>query len=574
MRKGAAELRRAFAAIRPELDGSDVRRLSAALAYVAAGATLAALGPAVLAFLIDTLTQGGAALPGGGLILAPLFLMAIYVGSQWLSRIVVELRAFLFGGVEQSVTRKLSRRLFSHIMALPLRFHLQRATGAVTQTLENGLLGYRIVLNHALFTILPALLEIIVMSIVIAVVLDPVFLLVFAACTVAYIIVFADGVRRVLRASREVSTARVDATAQLADGLINVDTVKSFSGEGTFTRRYDTALAATQERWRAFYRARFRNGAQVATVFAAGLTATLWLAIARVEANAMTIGDFVLINAYMLQIVRPLEMLGSGFRDIGQGTAFIERMLDLLDEEPEPDHLTAARPAGDGSAPASIVFENVAFEYHAGRPVLNDLSFEVAPGSMTALVGSSGGGKSSIVRLILRYYEPTSGRILFDGVPLTDYPPTELRRLIAVVPQDTSLFNASLAFNIGFPDDETAHEEIEAAARLANLEDLIARLPDGYDMPRFHTQCYPEPPTRATDMGPVSWFFIEWIGYKWVSDPNSDSGSLGTADWATNWIQNGLQSVRDRLLTNCFYTIKNSIRFPSPLHPSARRCLI
>ncbi|MFC4726085.1 ABC transporter transmembrane domain-containing protein [Glycocaulis abyssi] len=467
--------------MRAELDRADAGRLTAALVCVVLAAALTALGPVALKLLIDTLTPGATPPPVLGYLLAPVLLLTLYAGAQGLGRIAGELRALLFGAAEQSISRKLSRRVFTHVMALPLRFHLARATGAVAQTLENGLQGYRLVMQHMLFTILPGLLEIFIMSIVIALVLDPVFLLVFAACALAYVAVFVDGARRVLKASRAVSASRIDANAQLADGLLNFETVKSFSGEAAFTRRYDAALETTQGRWGAFYRARFRNGAQVALVFAAGLAAVLWLAVARVEAGTMSLGDFVLVNAYMLQIVRPLEMLGFGIRDIGQGAAFIERMVELLDEEPELDFPPEAAREDEAPGPAGIVFENVTFEYHPGRPVLQDLSFEIAPGSVTALVGSSGGGKSSIARLLMRFYEPTAGLILFDGVPLTDYPPAELRRRIAFVPQDTSLFNASLAFNIGFPEYESAREEVEAAARLASLEDLIAKLPDGYD---------------------------------------------------------------------------------------------
>ncbi|WP_272988055.1 ATP-binding cassette domain-containing protein [Hyphomonas adhaerens] len=469
--------------MRPELNGADVSRLLAALTCVALGAALTALGPVALKLLVDALSGEGASL--AWLTLAPLALLAAYVGAQWAGRMASELRMLLFGGAEQSISRKLSRKLFSHVMALPLRFHLGRATGAVAQTLENGLQGYRLIMQHALFTLLPGILEIVIMAAIIAIALDPVFLAIFGACALLYVLAFADGARKVLRASRAVSSARIDANAQLADGLLNFETVKSFTGEAAVSRRYDETLAEAQTRWGAFYRARFVNGVRVALIFATGLAATLWFAVARVQSGAMTIGDFILVNAYMLQIVRPLELLGYGVRDIGQGAAFIERMLDLLDEEPEPsvssggEHSAADLARAQGAA--RVAFENVTFSYVEGQPVLRDLSFEIEPGAMTALVGASGGGKSSIVRLILRFYEPDAGRILFDGVPLTDYPPAELRRLIALVPQDTSLFNASLAFNIGFPEYDNAREDIERAASLANLDTLIAKLPDGFD---------------------------------------------------------------------------------------------
>ena len=469
---------RAFAVIRPELDRLDVARFAAAFACVVVGAALTALGPVALKFLIDTLSGNP---PKGTFALAPLMLLAVYVIAQGTGRIASELRMLLFGASEQSITRKLSRKLFEHTMALPLRFHLGRATGAVAQTLENGLQGYRLVMQHALFTLLPGLIEILIMSLVIGFVLDPVFLAIFGACAILYVLAFAHGARKVLRASRSVSAARIDANAQLADGLLNFETVKSFTGEAAIARRYDDTLKTTQSRWRDFYRARFVNGTMIALIFAAGLTATLWLGLARVQSSAMTVGDFVLVNAYMLQIVRPLELLGLGVRDMGQGAAFIERMLDLLDEKPEGDTRTSVPAIGPQEGPARIAFEHVTFSYHEGRRVLTDLSFEIAPGSMTALVGSSGGGKSSIVRLIMRFYEPDAGRILLDGVPISEIPPPDLRKKIALVPQDTSLFNASLAYNIGFPEYDGVQDDIARAASLANLDGLIDKLPEGFD---------------------------------------------------------------------------------------------
>ncbi len=469
---------RAFAVIRPELDRLDVARFAAAFACVVLGAALTALGPVALKLLIDTLSGGA---PTHMLALAPLTLLALYVGAQGASRVASEMRMFLFGASEQSITRKLSRKLFAHAMALPLRFHLARATGAVAQTLENGIQGYRLVMQHAVFTLLPGLIEILIMSLVVALVLDPVFLAVFAACAVLYIFVFADGARKVLRASRSVSAARIDANAQLADGLLNFEAVKSFTGEAAVTRRYDDTLKIAQSRWRDFYRARFVNGIAIAFIFSGGLAATLWLGLARVQSGAMSVGDFVLVNAYMLQIVRPLELLGLGVRDIGQGAAFIERMLDLLDVKPESGAGASVPAIGPQEGPARITFEHVTFSYHEGRRVLTDLSFEIAPGSMTALVGSSGGGKSSVVRLIMRFYDPDAGRILFDGVPIAEIPPTELRKWIALVPQDTSLFNDSLAYNIGFPEYDGVQDDIARAASLANLDGLIDKLPDGFD---------------------------------------------------------------------------------------------
>ncbi|WP_299950276.1 ABC transporter ATP-binding protein [Hyphomonas sp. BRH_c22] len=472
-------LGRAIPALRKELDAEDVLKILIALACVLAMSVLGAFGPLALKLLIDGLSAHGtnSFQQKQGLLLA--VLLASYVAAQVLGRIAAEVRMFLFGAADQAIARKLGRKVFAHVIALPLSFHRETSTGALTQTVENGLQGLRLVMQHAFFTILPGVIEVVLMSLVIARVLDLAFLVIFSACALAYAIVFSAGARTIMKASRAISSARIEANAALADSLLNVETVKSFGGEGAVTGRFDAALAHAQARWRSFYRARFTNGLLIAFVFCAGLTATLWLAIIQVRSGAMTVGDLVLVNTYMLQVVRPMELLGAGVRDIGQGTAFAERLLDLLDtplrEKPNDG---GAKVSPDAALPA-IRFENVCFAYKAQQRVLDGVSFDIAPGSTTAIVGTSGAGKSTICRLLLRFHDPDSGRILIDGIPISHYAPADLQRLIAVIPQDTTLFNTSLASNIAFPDLDAATEEVEWAARLAHLGHLISGLPDG-----------------------------------------------------------------------------------------------
>tara|TARA_R110001606_G_C15388141_1_gene651180 strand:- start:589 stop:2388 length:1800 start_codon:yes stop_codon:yes gene_type:complete len=481
MRPGKQDnLRRAIPALRAELDGPDLFNILAALACVLAMSVPGALGPIALKLLIDGLpgpaAHGPAVAPG--LVLAGL--LAAYVAAQALGRIATETRMFLFGAADQAVARKLGRRAFAHVMALPLSFHRQASSGALAQTVGNGLQGFRLVMQHAVFTILPGVIEVVLMSLVIARILDLAFLAIFGACALAYAVVFSAGARAVMQASRTISSARIEANALLADSLLNIETVKAFGGEGTVTGRYDSALAEVQSRWATFYRARLANGLLIALVYTAGLAATLWLAVLDIRSGSMSVGDLVLVNTYMLQVVRPMELLGAGIRDIGQGTAFAERLLDLLDETREASPVPGTSPAMPEDALPAIRFEDVSFAYQEQRPVLDRVSFSLAPGSTTALVGTSGAGKSTIVRLLLRFHEPDSGRILIDGVLISDYAPADLRRLIATVPQDTALFNTSLAANIAFPDPDARAEDVEWAARLANLENLVAGLPDGF----------------------------------------------------------------------------------------------
>jgi ABC-type transport system involved in Fe-S cluster assembly fused permease/ATPase subunit len=394
--------------------------------------------------------------------------------------VAAEVRSVVFGAAEQSISRSLSRRAFSHALALPMQIQLSRSTGGLVQTLENGIQGYRLMLQHALFTVIPGFIEIVLIAALVLHYFDAVFLAIFAACTMAYLMVFSDGARRILRASRHVAAAKIEANARLSDGLLNVETVKAFCGEETLTRRYDLRLAEAQARWGSFYSARFANGMGVALVFCTGLGATLWLALGRVQAGTMTVGDFVLVNAWMLQINRPIELLGYAVRDIGQGAAFAERLNRLLQETPEAQNERGPVILLHSDAPPTIRFENVSFSYPGGRKVLDDVSFEIEGGKTTALVGPSGSGKSSVIRLLMKFYEPGDGRILINGMDIRNCPPAQIRRLMALTAQDTALFNDSIAFNMAFPDQFVELSRLERAAEKVVLGDLISGLPDGY----------------------------------------------------------------------------------------------
>ncbi|WP_300378275.1 ABC transporter transmembrane domain-containing protein [Henriciella sp.] len=484
-RPGRHPMRESLAVFRAVAVRRDMLVLVAALACVVLASLLAGLAPVALKLLVDTLAGEEQGAVVGGIHLPALGLLCIYVGTLGVVRLAGEGRTFLFGTADQSISRRLSRKVLDHILALPMSYHLRQTTGATLQILENGLQGYRLLLQHSLFTLLPGLIEITVIAIVLAGFFDAVFLGIFATCAVAYGLVFTHGARRVLAASRSVSGARIEANAGLADTLLNVETVKAYTGEATITARHDRRLADVQHAWRGFYQARVLNGMLVALIFAAGLGLTLWLALARVKAGAMTVGDFVLVNAYMIQLVQPLERLGFGIRDIGQGVAYVERLIGLLGEAPERRGLVhEGGTAQTLDEAVSVRFDAVSFSYDGTRKVLDGVSFEAAPGTMTALVGPSGGGKSSVLRLLLRFHEPDRGEILLNGAPLASYPLEVLRGMIAVIPQDTILFNDTLAFNIGFPAGPGigagAMEDIDWAARMAELDTLAARLPDGY----------------------------------------------------------------------------------------------
>ncbi len=447
-----------------------------ALLVVLISSALAALSPVVLKLIVDRLTNPGAL---DGIYLAVGFLVLAYAASHWLSRFLGELRGLVIGRANQRLHRNLSLRLFKQIMALPLRFHLDRKTGALSQTLTNGLTGYRMLVQHLVMTVLPVVVEIATMSAVLVVLGQPVFLAIIGATMACYAVAFAVGAVQLTHPARAVSSAHIDANALMTDSIINYETIKSFSAEPRMHDRMDEAFAETESRWAQFFSRKATNGVVVGTIFAVSLGTSVYIAAGEVQQGRMSLGDFVLVHAYMLQVFRPMEMLGFAFRDIAQGVAFIEKMIDVFHQEPEQASSGKVRTLPPG--PGELVFEGVSFSYNDERRILEDVSFTVPAGKTVALVGPSGSGKSSLVRLLVRFWEPDSGRILIDGVPISTVCGAGLRADIAVVPQDTVLFNDTIAYNIAMGGADSSQEDIEASAKLAHIHDFIAARPEGYD---------------------------------------------------------------------------------------------
>jgi ATP-binding cassette subfamily B protein len=304
------------------------------------------------------------------------------------------------------------------------------------------------------------------------------YLVILALAAAAYVAAFQRGAADIRAPAQSVSQSHIEAHAVLTDSLSNYETVKYCSAEPLVCARYDQALGRTESAWRRFFARRAANGLIVAAIFAVSLCVAMLCAVQDVARGAMTIGGFVLVNAYVLRLVQPLEMLGAALRDAAQGLAFLEKLLELFREQRERDvgnGRTAAEARGE------LSFEDVSFSYRRGRPVLRNVTFRVAPGRTVAVVGVSGSGKSSLIRLLFRLYEPDSGRILLDGIPLDETPLPTLRQAIAVVPQDTMLLHDTIARNIGFGRCGSTRPEIEEAARIANLHEFILGLPDGYE---------------------------------------------------------------------------------------------
>lgn len=451
------------------------RKLALVLVLVVTAALLTALGPVALKLLVDGFTS-----PAHASSLSPLLLVGLYVLSQWLARSANQFRQLVYGRVERRMFRNLSERLFAHLMHLPLRFHLDRQTGAVSETLTNGLEGFQIVLHHLVFTILPVTVELGTVLVVLWRLAPPLFLAIFCGALIFYIAAFTYSAATLAETARTASAARVEAGAAITDGLLNYETVKYFAAESTVQERVGRALARSEAEWVSFYRRYAYNGLIVASIFAAFLTATTWYATVEVRHGRMTVGDFVLINTYILQLVRPVEMLGFAMQGFSQGLAMFEKMLVLFREKPEPTPRARARgnaPTGSGT----LEFRHVSLSYRSDRLVLLDVSFRIAPKCTLAIVGPSGSGKSTIVRLLMRLLEPDGGRILLDDAPISNLALTELRNAIAVVPQETMLFNDTIAYNIAFGRKEASLADIQDAARIAHLHEFVMSLPDGYD---------------------------------------------------------------------------------------------
>jgi ABC-type transport system involved in Fe-S cluster assembly fused permease/ATPase subunit len=450
------------------------RRLLFALGAVTTGALLAALTPVALKQVIDGLSDAGSRKP-----LAPLTLLVLYVAGQYAWRCSTELRTMLHGHADQRLRRRIGHRLFDHLIRMPLRFHLERKAGAVGQTAEQGLRGYQLLLQHTIYTILPVAIELSVVAIVLLEVGHPRYLIVLGTSCVAYVFAFHQWAKVIGESSKRVSSTHINAHALLTDSLINAETVKYFDAEAPMSERYDGALEQSERAWHKFFTSYAVNGILVATVFASSLAISLILAAREVEGGSMTVGDFVLVNAYVVRLVQPLEQLGFAVRDVAQGLAFLGSMLALFRLQTEAHVERAAK--NPQSTQGELVFSNVSFGYRQERGILKDVSFKVCAGQTVAIVGASGSGKSSLIRLLFRLYEPDSGTILLDGTPIDQMRLTDVRRAIAVVPQDTVLFHDTIARNIGFGRFGADRFEIEEAARIANLHDFIVALPEGYE---------------------------------------------------------------------------------------------
>ncbi|HEX7155885.1 MAG TPA: ABC transporter ATP-binding protein/permease, partial [Burkholderiaceae bacterium] len=432
--------------------------------------------PILLKHIVDAFDVGH----GAATVVAtvPIALILAYGALRLSTTIFGELREFFFARVTQAAVRTLALKTFRHLHSLSVRYHLERRTGAVTREIDHGIRGISSLISYTLYSILPTLVEIGLVFGYLLTHYEPWFALIVAVSLSLYIgFTFAVTNWRT-QFRRQVNELDAKASSRAVDSLLNFETVKYFNNEDFEARRYDATLAQ-QERMAVLSQQSLNvlNIGQQA-IIAIGLTLMLWRAALGVQEGRMSIGDLVLVNAFMLQLYVPLNFLGVIYREIRQALADMERMFRLLQNEREIADLPGA-PALALRA-GEVRFEHVEFRYDPRRQVLFDVDFTVPAGTTCAVVGATGSGKSTLARLLFRFYEAQGGRVLIDGQDVRSVTQQSLRAAIGIVPQDTVLFNDTIEYNIGYGRPGAGHEEIVAAARAAHIHQFIESLPDGY----------------------------------------------------------------------------------------------
>ncbi len=462
----------------PRGEGWVRRRVVLSMAALIVSKLVAVVTPFFYKAAVDRLAGEGAEaawlLGAGavGLTVAYGMSRALNVGFQ-------QLRDALFAAVGQRALRALALETFEHIHRLSLSYHIQRRTGSLQRIMERGIKGVEFLLRFLLFSIGPLALELVMVAAILAVLFDIRYLVVVAVTIAAYVgFTFAVTEWRV-KIRREMIREDQDAAQKSMDSLLNFETVKYFGAEGREARRYDGAMGRyVAAALRTSYSLAALNAGQ-SLLITAGLVAVMVMAAMGVAAGELTTGDFVMVNAYMIQITVPLNFLGTVYREIRQALVDMGQLFGLLEQPTEVADAPDARPLVVSEGRVS--FEEVRFGYGDGREILSGLSFTVPTGRTLALVGPSGAGKSTIGRLLFRFYDVTGGAIRIDGQDVRSVTQESLHAAIGVVPQDTVLFNDTILYNIAYGRPDASREELVAAARAAKIHDFVMSLPEGYD---------------------------------------------------------------------------------------------
>jgi ATP-binding cassette, subfamily B, heavy metal transporter len=448
-------------------------RVLLALALLIGAKLAAVMVPLVLKEIIDALDKSHTSL------VLPLALIITYGMLRFASTTFADMRDVVFGKVTQRAMRRVSMAVFQHLHALSLRFHLERQTGGITRDIERGSKAISSLVGYLLFRITPTVLEILMVAVILFVKLDWVFGLITLITLVAYIgftVTITDWRTQFVRRA---NTLDSEAYGRAIDSLLNYETVKYFGNERYEAARYDGSLAEWE---RAALQSQkslgFLNAAQAGTI-AIGVTLMVIRAAKGVVAGTLTLGDLVMVNAFLIQMFQPLGFLGVMYREIKQSLTDVERMFTLLHRPREVEDATDARTLTVKGG--EVRFEHVSFAYNADRAILHDVSFTISAGKTVAAVGASGAGKSTLARLLFRFYDVNEGSIKIDNQDIRDITQESLRAAIGVVPQDTVLFNDSIYYNIAYGRPEATRDEVIAAARAAHILNFIEILPQGWE---------------------------------------------------------------------------------------------
>jgi ABC-type transport system involved in Fe-S cluster assembly fused permease/ATPase subunit len=452
-------------------------RVGAALAFMVA-AKLANVGvPLLLKQLVDALSiQPGSA---ASMLVIPVGLLVAYAALRLSTSVFTELRELIFARATEGTARRISLQVFRHLHALSLRFHLERQTGGMTRDIERGTRAVHSLISYSLYSILPTLIEVGLVLTLLAVKFDAAFAWITLAALVCYVTFTISVTEWRTKFRREMNQLDSQAHSKAIDSLLNYETVKYFNNEDFEAHRYDRSLEQLRKvALKSQSTLSVLNSGQQ-LVIAVALVAMLWRATQGVVEGRMTLGDLVMINAFMIQLYIPLNFLGVLYREIKQSLTDLDRMFHLLETHREVADVPEARALVVSQG--CVRFEDVSFAYESARPILQGLSFEIPAGKTVAVVGPSGAGKSTLARLLYRFYDVGGGRIAIDGQDIRQVTQASLRQAIGIVPQDTVLFNDTVEYNIAYGRPGASRAQVEAAARAARIHDFIAATPKGYD---------------------------------------------------------------------------------------------
>ena len=476
---GLSIIRRVIPYLWPEGETGIRLRVVLALMVLVLAKMVAVGTPFFYKAAVDALAEKGGEGPAIFLALGAIGLTIAYGVARLMAVAFQQLRDAIFARVGQRALRKLALETFIHIHAMSMSYHITRKTGGLSRIIERGVKSVDFLLRFLLFSIGPLILELLMISGVLWAVFDIWYLVVLLGVVAVYTVFTFVVTEWRVKLRREMNKQDTDANQKAVDSLLNFETVKYFNAEAREAGRYDAAMANyEQAALKTSYTLAFLNVGQ-SFLLTGGLVIVMVMAAMGVQDGTLTVGDFVMVNAYMIQITLPLNFLGTVYREIRQSLVDMGEMFGLLDQARDVSDRPGAGPIRvNGGA---LSFENLRFGYDAERPILKGVSFDVPAGQTVAVVGPSGSGKSTIGRLLFRFYDVQGGAIRIDGQDVREVTQESLHGVIGVVPQDTVLFNDTIRYNIAYGRDGASQSEIEAAARAAQIHDFVAGLPQGYD---------------------------------------------------------------------------------------------